>query len=114
MTASSPEPRLRDIVDAIGYIRQDLDKVTPESFAGGRQKRWQIERGRKARRSDCPTISPPPGCYSVGGGRRRFGRSANVISWYDPGIAASMARTTGSGSSRMTGQAFVERTTRAM
>jgi uncharacterized protein with HEPN domain len=42
---SSPEPRLRDIVDAIGYIRSDLDKVTLESFAGDRQKRWQVERG---------------------------------------------------------------------
>jgi uncharacterized protein with HEPN domain len=36
---------LKDIVDAIGYIRSDLDKVTLESFAGDRQKRWQIERG---------------------------------------------------------------------
>jgi hypothetical protein len=34
MIASSFEPRLRDIVDAIGYIRSDLDKVTLESFAG--------------------------------------------------------------------------------
>jgi uncharacterized protein with HEPN domain len=45
MTASSPEPRLRDIVDAIGYIRSDLDNVTLEAFAGDRQKRWQVERG---------------------------------------------------------------------
>jgi uncharacterized protein with HEPN domain len=45
MTASSPEPRLRDIVDAIGYIRSDLDNVTLEGFAGDRQKRWQVERG---------------------------------------------------------------------
>jgi uncharacterized protein with HEPN domain len=45
MTASSPEPRSRDIVDAIGYIRSDLDNVTLASFAGDRQKRWQVERG---------------------------------------------------------------------
>jgi uncharacterized protein with HEPN domain len=45
MIASSAEPRLRDIVDAIGYIRSDVDKVTLESFAGDRQKRWQVERG---------------------------------------------------------------------
>jgi uncharacterized protein with HEPN domain len=45
MIASSPEPRLRDIVDAIGYIWVDLDQVTLESFAADRQKRWQVERG---------------------------------------------------------------------
>lgn len=45
MIASSPEPRLRDIVDASGYIRSDLENVTLELFAGDRQKRWQVERG---------------------------------------------------------------------
>ena len=79
MIALSPEPRLRDIVDAIGF-----------------------------------TISPAPGRYGVSGGRRRFGGSGNVTSWYEPGVAALMARATGSGLSRMTGQAFVERTTRAI
>jgi uncharacterized protein with HEPN domain len=45
MIASSSEPRLRDIVDAIGYIRSDLQHATLESFAADRQKRWQVERG---------------------------------------------------------------------
>jgi uncharacterized protein with HEPN domain len=45
MIASSPEPRLRDIVDAIGYIQSDLKRVTLESFAGDRNKRWQVDRG---------------------------------------------------------------------
>jgi uncharacterized protein with HEPN domain len=45
MIASSPEPRLRDIVDAIGYIRLDLENTSLESFAGDRRKRWQVERG---------------------------------------------------------------------
>jgi uncharacterized protein with HEPN domain len=45
MIASSPEPRLRDTVDAIGYIRSDLQHATLESFAADRQKRWQVERG---------------------------------------------------------------------
>jgi uncharacterized protein with HEPN domain len=45
MIAPSPEPRLKDIVDAIGYIRSDVRDATLESFAGDRQKRWQVERG---------------------------------------------------------------------
>lgn len=45
MIAASPEPRLRDIVDAIGYIRSDLDDVSLETFAADRRKRWQVERG---------------------------------------------------------------------
>jgi uncharacterized protein with HEPN domain len=45
MIAPSAEPRLKDIVDAIGYIRSDLQYATLESFAADRQKRWQIERG---------------------------------------------------------------------
>jgi uncharacterized protein with HEPN domain len=45
MIAASPEPRLRDIVDAIGYIRSDLENVSLASFAADRQRRWQVERG---------------------------------------------------------------------
>ena len=45
MIASSPEPRLKDIVEAIGYIRSDMENTTLESFAGDRRKRWQVERG---------------------------------------------------------------------
>jgi uncharacterized protein with HEPN domain len=36
---------LRDIVDAIGYIRSDLQHATLDWFAPDRQKRWQVERG---------------------------------------------------------------------
>jgi uncharacterized protein with HEPN domain len=45
MITPSPEPPLKDIVDAIGYIRSDLQGATLESFATDRQKRWQVERG---------------------------------------------------------------------
>jgi len=45
MMLPSPEPRLRDIVDAIDYIRSDLENATLDSFAADRQKRWQVERG---------------------------------------------------------------------
>jgi uncharacterized protein with HEPN domain len=45
MIAPSAEPRLKDIVDAIGYILSDLQYATLESFAADRQKRWQVERG---------------------------------------------------------------------
>src|ERR1700761_4072550 len=45
MIAPSPEPRLTDIVDAIGNIRSDLQDATLESFAANRQKRWLVERG---------------------------------------------------------------------
>jgi uncharacterized protein with HEPN domain len=45
MMAASPEPRLRDIVDSIGYIRSDLENVTLQTFAADRRKRWQVERG---------------------------------------------------------------------
>jgi uncharacterized protein with HEPN domain len=45
MMAPSPEPRLKDIVEAIGYIRSDIENTTLESFASDRCKRWQVERG---------------------------------------------------------------------
>lgn len=45
MIAPSAEPRLKDIVEAIGYIRSDIENTTLESFAGDRRKRWQVERG---------------------------------------------------------------------
>src|SRR5258708_34441100 len=45
MTGPSREPRLKDIVEAIGYIRSDMEGTTLESFAGDRRKRWQVERG---------------------------------------------------------------------
>ena len=45
MAVSSPAPRLKDIVEAIGYIWSDMDNVTLEAFAVDRRKRWQVERG---------------------------------------------------------------------
>jgi uncharacterized protein with HEPN domain len=45
MTAPSAEPRLKDIVEAIGYIRSDMENATLESFVADRRKRWQVERG---------------------------------------------------------------------
>ncbi|MSP01532.1 MAG: DUF86 domain-containing protein [Acetobacteraceae bacterium] len=45
MNAPSAEPRLKDIVEAIGYIRPDMDNASLDSFAADRRKRWQIERG---------------------------------------------------------------------
>ena len=45
MIASSSEPRLKDIIEAIGYIRLDMEHTSLESFAGDRRKRWQVERG---------------------------------------------------------------------
>jgi uncharacterized protein with HEPN domain len=45
MIVPSPEPRLKHIVDAIFYLRSDLQDATLESFAADRQKRWQVERG---------------------------------------------------------------------
>jgi len=49
MIAASPEPRLRDMVDAIGYIQLDLENVTLESFAA--------DRGNVGRSSDAWTSS---------------------------------------------------------
>ncbi len=45
MRAPSPEPRLKDIVDAIGYIRADLENISLDAFAADRRKRWLVERG---------------------------------------------------------------------
>jgi len=45
MIAPSAEPRLKDIVEAIGYIWSDIENATLESFGGDRRKRWQVERG---------------------------------------------------------------------
>lgn len=45
MIAPSAEPRLKDIVEAIGYIWSDMENATLDSFAGDRRKRWQVERG---------------------------------------------------------------------
>jgi uncharacterized protein with HEPN domain len=45
MHRSSAEPRLKDIVEAIGYVRSDLDGVGLAAFAADRRKRWQVERG---------------------------------------------------------------------
>lgn len=45
MPSPSAKPRLSDIVEAIGYIRSDMDNATLESFAANRRKRWQVERG---------------------------------------------------------------------
>ena len=45
MNVPSPEPRLKDIVEAIGYIRSDMDNASLDSFAADGRTRWQIERG---------------------------------------------------------------------
>jgi uncharacterized protein with HEPN domain len=45
MIGRSAEPRLKDIVEAIGYIRTDMENATLESFTADRRKRWQVERG---------------------------------------------------------------------
>ena len=45
MISPSVEPRLRDIVEAIGYIWADMANVSLEDFAADRRKRWQVERG---------------------------------------------------------------------
>lgn len=45
MNVPSPEPRLKDIVEAIGYIRSDMGNASLDSFAADRRTRWQIERG---------------------------------------------------------------------
>jgi len=45
MIAASPEPRLRDIVEAIGFIRDDLENISLEAFEADRRRRWQVERG---------------------------------------------------------------------
>ena len=45
MMAPSAEPRLKDIIEAIGYIRSDMENISLESFVGDRRKRWQVERG---------------------------------------------------------------------
>jgi uncharacterized protein with HEPN domain len=45
MNTPSAEPRLKDIIEAIGYIRSDMDGATLASFAADRQKRWQVEPG---------------------------------------------------------------------
>ena len=45
MIAPSFEPRLKDLVEAIGYIELAMENTTLESFAGDRRKRWQVERG---------------------------------------------------------------------
>ena len=45
MIAPSPEPRLRDIIEAISYIQSDMAGVTLDALASDRQKRWQVERG---------------------------------------------------------------------
>ena len=38
MIGPSREPRLKDIVEAIGYIRSDMEGTTLESFAGDNPK----------------------------------------------------------------------------
>ena len=45
MIAPSFEPRLKDLVEAIGYIELAMENTTLKSFAGDRRKRWQVDRG---------------------------------------------------------------------
>jgi uncharacterized protein with HEPN domain len=45
MPARSPEPRLRDILEAIGYIPSDLENTDFDAFESDRRKRWLVERG---------------------------------------------------------------------
>ena len=45
MAASSPIPRLTDIIEAIALIRTELAGVTMHAFEPDRRKRWLVERG---------------------------------------------------------------------
>ncbi len=45
MAASSPVPRLTDILDAIERIRAEMAGVTIEAFEADWRKRWLVERG---------------------------------------------------------------------
>lgn len=45
MIPPSPEPRLKDIIEAIGFIQSDMENVALDDFAADRRKRWQVERG---------------------------------------------------------------------
>jgi uncharacterized protein with HEPN domain len=45
MAASSPAPRLTDIVDAIERICAEMTGVTIEAFEADWRKRWLVERG---------------------------------------------------------------------
>jgi uncharacterized protein with HEPN domain len=45
MAASSPVPRLTDILDAIERIRTEMTGITIEAFEADWRKRWLVERG---------------------------------------------------------------------
>ncbi len=45
MAASSPAPRLTDIIEAIEHIRSEMAGVTIEAFEADWRKRWLVERG---------------------------------------------------------------------
>lgn len=45
MAASSPAPRLADILDAIEHIRSEMAGVTIDGFEADWRKRWLVERG---------------------------------------------------------------------
>lgn len=45
MAASSPAPRLTDILEAIERIRTEMAGVTIEAFEADWRKRWLVERG---------------------------------------------------------------------
>lgn len=45
MTGRTPLPRLTDIVEAIGRIRDVLTDVTLDSFENDWQRQWLVERG---------------------------------------------------------------------
>jgi uncharacterized protein with HEPN domain len=45
MAASSPAPRLTDILDAIERIHAEMAGVTIDAFEADWRKRWLVERG---------------------------------------------------------------------
>jgi uncharacterized protein with HEPN domain len=45
MAASSPVPRLADIIEAVELIRSEMAGVTLEAFEPDKRKRWLVERG---------------------------------------------------------------------
>ena len=45
MPARSPEPRLKDIIEAIGFIQSDIENTNYDAFERDRRMKWLVERG---------------------------------------------------------------------
>ena len=45
MPARSPEPRLKDIIEAIGFIQSDIKNTNYDAFERDRRMKWLVERG---------------------------------------------------------------------